>query len=89
MDAAAKRATTTTQSLANKTFVITGTMQLTRGELEALIKQHGGRTSSSVSKKTDYVLAGVDPGSKLAKAKELGIPVIGENDLREMLTNRI
>jgi DNA ligase (NAD+) len=74
------------QVLAGKTFVVTGTLDgMSREEAEALISRFGGRVTKSVSKKTDYVLAGHDPGSKLDKARELGIPVIDEAALRAML----
>jgi DNA ligase (NAD+) len=74
------------QVLAGKTFVVTGTLDgLSREEAEALISKYGGRVTKSVSKKTDYVLAGRDPGSKLDKARELGIPVIDEPALRAMI----
>jgi len=74
--------------LAGKSFVITGTLPtLSRDEAKDLIESAGGRTSGSVSKKTDYVLAGEDAGSKLAKARELSVPVIDEAQLREMLGN--
>jgi DNA ligase (NAD+) len=67
-----------------KTFVVTGTLShFSRAEMEELIRRHGGKTTSSVSKKTDYVVAGVDPGSKLEKARELGIAVIGEADVEQ------
>ena len=68
------------------TFVLTGTLPtMTRNEAAALIEANGGKTSSSVSKKTTYVLAGEDAGSKLTKANQLGVPVIDENQLKEML----
>ena len=68
------------------TFVLTGTLPtLSRGEASAIIEAHGGKTSSSVSKKTSYVLAGEDAGSKLTKANQLGIPVITEEQLRKMI----
>ena len=71
---------------AGKTFVITGTLPtMKRDEAKALIEKHGGKCSSSVSKKTSYVLAGDEAGSKLTKANELGISVIGEQQLLEML----
>ena len=74
------------QVLAGKTFVVTGTLDgLSREEAEALISKYGGRVTKSVSKKTDFVLAGRDPGSKLDKARELGIPVLDESALRAML----
>ena len=71
--------------LAGKTFVLTGTLNLPRDQVEKTIEDAGGRVSGSVSKKTDYVIAGADAGSKLDKAKELGISVIGERDLSELL----
>ncbi len=71
---------------AGKTFVLTGKLEsFTRGDAGKLIEDRGGRVSSSVSKKTDYVVAGENAGSKLTKAREFGVPVIGEADLREML----
>jgi len=79
--AAPAKRTASSQSLAGKTFVLTGTLPtLTRDEAAARIEAAGGKVSSSVSKKTSYVLAGDEAGSKLAKARELGIPVIGEAD---------
>lgn len=69
-----------------KTFVLTGTLPtMKRNEAEALIEKYGGKTSGSVSKKTDYVLAGEDAGSKLTKAKDLGITVIDENTFLKMI----
>jgi DNA ligase (NAD+) len=74
------------QVLAGKTFVVTGTLDgMSREEAEVLISKFGGRVTKSVSRKTDYVLAGRDPGSKLEKARELGISVIDEAALRAML----
>lgn len=69
-----------------KTFVVTGTLEsFKRDEVEELIEKFGGRCSSSVSKKTDYVLAGEDAGSKLAKARELGVKVLDEAEFMEMI----
>ena len=69
-----------------KVFVLTGKLPtMTRDEAEALIKKYGGKTSSSVSKKTDYILAGEDAGSKLTKANALGITVIDEERFLEMI----
>ena len=68
------------------TFVLTGTLPtMTRGEATELIKKYGGKASGSVSKKTHYVLAGSDAGSKLTKANELGVKVISEDEFLEML----
>jgi DNA ligase (NAD+) len=71
--------------LAGKTFVLTGTLTRPRDQVKKMIEDAGGRVSGSVSKKTDYVVAGADAGSKLDKAKELEINVIGEEDLAELL----
>lgn len=69
-----------------KTFVLTGTLEnFTRDEASEIIEKLGGKTSGSVSKKTSYVLAGEDAGSKLAKAQSLGIPVITEAQFDEMI----
>lgn len=74
------------QIFAGKTFVLTGTLPtMTRSEASELIKARGGKVSGSVSKKTDYVLAGEDAGSKLTKAQELGVKVISEEELQEMM----
>lgn len=69
-----------------KTFVLTGTLPtLKRSEASKIIEDNGGKTSSSVSKKTDYVLAGDDAGSKLKKAIELGVEIISEQQLLDMV----
>lgn len=71
-----------------KTFVLTGTLPTyTRGDASAIIEQNGGKVSSSVSKKTSYVLAGEDAGSKLTKAQSLGVTVITEEQLLSMIEN--
>jgi DNA ligase (NAD+) len=70
---------------AGKTFVLTGTLSLPRDQVKKTIEAAGGRVSGSVSKKTDYVIAGSDAGSKLDRAKELGVSVIGEKDLANLL----
>jgi DNA ligase (NAD+) len=68
-----------------KTFVLTGSLEkYTRKEAEDIIERLGGKTSSSVSKKTDYVLAGEDAGSKLTKAQSLGVTVISEDEFEKM-----
>ncbi|HEX4786795.1 MAG TPA: NAD-dependent DNA ligase LigA [Candidatus Sulfotelmatobacter sp.] len=73
--------------LAGKTFVLTGTLaKYTRDEAKRMIEDAGGRVSGSVSKKTDYVVAGADAGSKLDKAKELGVAVIDEKEMEELVT---
>lgn len=72
--------------LAGLTFVITGTLpDMTRDEAKALIEQNGGKCSGSVSKKTSYVLAGEEAGSKLTKAQQLGVAVISQQQLIEMI----
>lgn len=73
-----------------KTFVLTGTLPvLSRDEAKAMIEAQGGKVAGSVSKKTDYVVAGAEAGSKLAKAQELGIAIIDESQLRELLNHEI
>jgi DNA ligase (NAD+) len=72
--------------LAGKTFVLTGTLvRRTRDEAKKMIEDAGGRVSGSVSKKTDYVVAGSDAGSKLDKARELGVSVVGEEELEGLV----
>lgn len=71
--------------LEGRTFVITGTLEKrSRQEMTQLIQQHGGKVSGSVSKRTDYLVAGEDAGSKLQKARELGVPVLTEGELEAM-----
>ena len=73
-------------SLAGKTLVVTGTMRtMKRDEIEALIRSHGGKAAGSVSKKTDYLIAGEAAGSKLTKAQSLGVTVLTEEEFLGML----
>lgn len=82
----AEYAAPVSDKLAGKTFVLTGTLtSMTRDEASALITQNGGKVSGSVSKKTSYVLAGDSAGSKLDKAKELGVAVLDEAAFRRLL----
>lgn len=86
MESKAKPAEAATGPLAGKTFVVTGTLaKYGREEIEALIAQLGGRATSSVSKNTDYVLAGEKAGSKLDKANKLGVRVIDEAEFERMI----
>jgi DNA ligase (NAD+) len=69
-----------------KTFVLTGKMEsMTRGDAAGMIEERGGRVSSSVSKNTDFLVAGEKAGSKLKKAEDNGVTIIGEAELRDML----
>jgi len=74
------------QKLAGKIFVLTGSLsQLTRGQAKAKIRELGGEVSSSVSQNTDYVVAGAEPGSKLVKARRLGVKILNENEFFELI----
>ncbi len=74
------------QPLTGKTFVVTGTLEkYKRDEIHALIEAHGGKTSGSVSSKTDFLIAGTDAGSKLAKAQSLGIHILSEQEFEALL----
>ena len=74
------------KDMEGKTFVVTGSLEsFSRNEIEELIRRHGGNASSSVSKNTDYVVAGKDPGSKFEKAKELGVKIISEDEFRQLI----
>lgn len=76
-------------NLSGLTFVLTGTLDgMTRDEAEAMIKAAGGKVTGSVSKKTSYVVAGTQAGSKLTKAQSLGVPVIGKEQLLSMLSGK-
>jgi DNA ligase (NAD+) len=71
--------------LAGKTFVLTGTLSnYSRDEAKKMIEDAGGKVTGSVSKKTDYVVAGADTGSKLDKATELGVKVIDEKQMQQL-----
>ncbi len=77
------------QTLAGLTFVVTGGLEsFTRDGISETIIAHGGKSASAVSKKTDYVLVGAEPGSKLAKAQELGVPVIDEARFKDLLAGK-
>jgi DNA ligase (NAD+) len=81
-----KKAAASSGKLAGKTLVVTGTLsKYKREEIEELIEQHGGRAASSVSKKTDYLVAGTDAGSKLQKAEQLGVKVIDEGEFEKLI----
>jgi DNA ligase (NAD+) len=74
------------KALSGKTIVVTGTLsRLTRDEAKELIREHGGRASGSVSKNTDFVIAGEEAGSKLTKAQELGVPILTEGEFLAMI----
>jgi DNA ligase (NAD+) len=76
----------TPKPLAGKTFVLTGSLpSLSRDEAKDLIEAAGGKVSGSVSKKTHYVVAGADAGSKLDKAQELGVAILDEDGLKALL----
>jgi DNA ligase (NAD+) len=77
------------QTLAGLTFVVTGGLEsFSRDGISETITAHGGKAASAVSKKTDYVLVGSDPGSKFAKAQELGVPVIDEAKFKDLLAGK-
>lgn len=86
-DKTAKETGSAEQKFAGKTFVFTGALtQFTRSEAEEIVKSMGGKASSSVSKKTDYVVAGESPGSKYDKAKSLGVNIITEDDFKRLIS---
>ena len=83
---AERPAVPTTGPLVGKTVVVTGSLErFTRQQIQELIHQHGGKPASSVSKKTDYVVAGAEAGSKLDKARELGVRVLTEDEFTQLL----
>jgi DNA ligase (NAD+) len=86
-DASPTRGQDVRAPFAGKTFVLTGTLPtLTREEATAKIEAAGGKVSGSVSKKTDFVLAGEEAGSKLAKAQELGVKILDEAEFSALLS---
>ncbi|MFH1854034.1 MAG: NAD-dependent DNA ligase LigA [Candidatus Omnitrophota bacterium] len=86
VDTEYRRQRTEDRALEGKTFVITGTLEsFSRQDIEELIRQNGGNASSSMSKKTDYLVLGKEPGSKYDKAKKLGVKIINEEEFRKMV----
>jgi DNA ligase (NAD+) len=86
MSGPAKPAVAEDSPFAGRTFVLTGTLEeYTRDQASALIEARGGKVTSSVSKKTDFVLAGAEAGSKLEKAAKLGVRVLSEEEFKGML----
>jgi len=82
----AEKRTVKSDKFAGKTFVFTGTLaNRSREAAGELVQQHGGKVSGSVSKKTDYVVVGADAGSKLEKARELGVPILTEEEFEKLL----
>jgi DNA ligase (NAD+) len=78
----------TSTNFLDKTFVLTGTLDsMTRDEAKDTIRQRGGKISSSVSKKTDYVIIGSEPGSKAEQAEQLGVTQLSENEFLKLLAN--
>ena len=74
--------------LNDKTFVITGTLKkMTRTDVKDLIEKNGGSVTSSVSKKTSYLVAGDNPGSKIKKAADIGVSIINEKQLSDLIKN--
>ena len=83
-----KGASSKSKNFEGKTFVVTGSMEgFSRNEIEELIRSRGGNASSSVSKNTDYVVAGKDPGSKFEKAKQLGVKIISEQEFKKLIAD--
>ena len=84
-----ERAAPKSTKFAGMTFVFTGTLEhRTREDAEALVASHGGKAGSSVSKKTNYVVVGADPGSKYDKAKSLGVPILDEAQFEKLLSSK-
>jgi len=80
-----KKINTLPQIFEGKTFVVTGTLSIPRDDAKKLIKARGGKVSGSVSKKTNYVLAGESAGSKLEKAEKLGVEIVDEKAFRALM----
>jgi DNA ligase (NAD+) len=84
-----ERAAPKSAKFAGMTFVFTGTLtKRSREEAEALVASHGGKAGGSVSKKTNYVVVGADPGSKYEKAKSLNVPILDESQFDKLLASR-
>jgi len=84
-----ERAALKSTKFAGMTFVFTGTLaHRAREEAEALVASHGGKAGSSVSKKTNYVVVGADPGSKFDKAKSLGVPILDEAQFEKLVSSK-
>jgi DNA ligase (NAD+) len=77
--------TATASGLSGKSFVITGTLSQPRNHFKNLILENGGKVTGSVSKATDYLLCGADPGSKRDKAEKLGVKIIDEDEFQALL----
>lgn len=77
--------TTSIEELAGKSFVFTGTLSMPREEARRLVEEKGGRVAGSISGKTDYLVVGEDPGSKVERAREIGVSVLNENQFRQIL----
>ena len=77
-------------AVAGRSFVITGSLKgMTRSEAEELIRDRGGRLASSVSRGTDFLVVGESPGSKLEKARDLGVTIIDENEFLRLMGERV
>ena len=84
-----ERAAPKSSKFAGMTFVFTGTLaNRSREEAEALVAAHGGKAGSSVSKKTNYVVVGADPGSKFDKARSLGVEILNESQFEKLLASK-
>ncbi len=83
------RENTGSGALQDKTFVITGTLSIPRQECQRLIEENGGKSTSSVSRNTDYVIAGSSPGSKLDKAKRMGVTVVSEGEFFALIGKKL